>query len=150
MNLRKPPKMTSFIGNLLRLLLSCWVAMAIAGCAGNPKQSISAHMQADIDSKPKPLQPLYQKLYLEGKRNQVLNGMQIGLAAMELKEFDLAHRIFEDVVGQIELVYAETESAANARSLWFEEGAKDFKGEPYERAMAYYYLGLLDMWKGDY
>ncbi len=94
MNLRKPPKMTSFIGNLSRLPLACCVAMAIAGCAGNPKMSLSAHLQADVDNKPKLLQPLYQKLYLEGKRNQVLNGMQIGLAAMELREFDLAHRIF--------------------------------------------------------
>ena len=50
----------------------------------------------------------------------------------------------------IETIYANDEKAEKARSLWFKESIKDFKGEPYERAMAYYYRGLLYLMEGDY
>ena len=50
----------------------------------------------------------------------------------------------------IEAVYAKNKSAEAARSIFHKESNKDFKGEPYERAMAYYYRGLLYLRKGDY
>ncbi len=57
---------------------------------------------------------------------------------------------FDTALDSIESVFSSTEGAAKARSLWYEEGAKDFKGEPYERAMAFYYRGLLYLVEADY
>ncbi|CAH0280932.1 hypothetical protein SRABI118_03774 [Massilia sp. Bi118] len=76
--------------------------------------------------------------------------LQAGLAALAEGRTDHAVELFDRALTGIESMYANTESAARARSLWYEEGAKEFKGEPYERAMAYYYRGLLYLGAGDY
>jgi hypothetical protein len=69
---------------------------------------------------------------------------------MDRGEYPVAIRSFDGVLLQIERVYANNPGAAKARSLWYKEGRKDFKGEPYERAMAYYYRGLLYLMESDY
>ena len=51
---------------------------------------------------------------------------------------------------RIEAIYADNAKAEAARSKFTKENAKDFKGEPYERAMAYYYRGLAYLAEGDY
>ncbi len=96
------------------------------------------------------LQAQYEKAAKEGERNFVLNQEQAGLMAFQMKEYDLATQSFDQALLRIESVFSNNERAAKARSLWYEEGAKDFKGEPYERAMAYYYRGLLYLLRGDY
>ena len=96
------------------------------------------------------LQSQYEKATKEGERNFVLNHTQAGLMAFQLKEYDLATQSFDQALLRIESVFSNNERATKARSLWYEEGAKDFKGEPYERAMAYYYRGLLYLLRGDY
>ena len=110
----------------------------------------AAEMRSYLQDKPAQLHPLYRKLALEGQRNYVLNQLQVGLAAMDMGRLDLAEEAFEQALLRIEAVYANNEKAAKARSLWYEEGMKDFKGEPYERAMAYFYRGLLYMTKSDF
>lgn len=85
----------------------------------------------------------------EGKRNWVLNSMKMGLDALQIGQPEYAARCFDEAISYIETIYANDQNAARARSLWREEGAKDFKGEPYERAMAYYYRGLIDLMQGD-
>jgi Tetratricopeptide repeat len=76
--------------------------------------------------------------------------MEAGLAA--LREGDLAgsRSYFDSTLDAIESVFSDSEASAKARSLWYGEGSKDFKGEPYERALAYYYRGLIYMVDGDY
>jgi len=107
-------------------------------------------MQAYLQDKPEELHPFYQQVLLQGDRNLVLNHMEAGLAAMELGEFQIAEESFDTVLLNIETVFTDDENSEKARSLWYEEGRKFFKGEPYERAMAYYYRGLLYLLKGDY
>lgn len=96
------------------------------------------------------LRPLVERLHAEGKRNMVLNLMEVGTAAFQEGDYRTAEDAFDSALIEIETVYAANESATKARSLWYSEGAKDFKGEPYERVMAYYYRGLLDLRKGDF
>lgn len=158
MNLRSRRRMMSFIANqqgkaclpLLLLLL----LLNLSGCAMTRPQPAAVVPSAELDQylsdKPEPLKPMYAKAMAEGKGNFVLNHLQIGIAAMELGDYALAESSLDQALLHIESVYANTESAAQARSLWHEEGAKDFKGEPYERAMAYYYRGLLYMLREDY
>lgn len=162
MILRNPPVTTSFIdrGRLLTRSIAKrfapWVLVFLlgTGCASTTDYEIievpDSVMSAYLQDKPSLLHYHYIRTLREGQRNRVLNHMKAGLAAMELGEFDLAEESFDIALLNIESVYTSDENAAKARSLWYEEGRKDFKGEPYERAMAYYYRGLLYIRKGDY
>lgn len=127
----------------LLLLCSC------AASTSQPQQVPQSEMDAFLRDKPKELQPLYSQVLTGGERNAVLNYLQIGVAAFQMEEFALAEDAFDQAIMRISKVYADDENARNARSLWHEEGAKTFIGEPYERAMAYYYRGLLYMLAGD-
>ena len=75
--------------------------------------------------------------------NLVLKQMNQGKDLLEKGQLKASSVAFDDVLNNIEIVWGEDEAAERARSLWHEEGAKAFKGEPYERAMAYYYRGVI-------
>ena len=105
---------------------------------------------AYLADKPEPLKPLYNTLLTGGERNSVLNYQRLGLAAMEQGYFDDAERAFDGALLRIESYYGKDKAAAMARSTFRKEANKDFKGEPYERSMAYYYRGLLYLRAGDY
>jgi tetratricopeptide (TPR) repeat protein len=94
--------------------------------------------------------PLLHALYRDGEWGAVLNLNRLGLAAMEQREFGLAAKAFDQAIARVESIYADDPSAAKARSVFNAETVKDFKGEPYERAMLYYYRGLLYLQDGDY
>ena len=110
-------------------------ALALAVCAGPALADYRAESQ---------------KLASAAANDTVLYTLQAGLAAMGEGQTDDAARLFDRALASIEGMFANSENAAKARSLWYEEGAKDFKGEPYERAMAFYYRGLLYLADGDY
>ncbi len=159
---RKPPVTTSFIDKGFwvirsqgkRWLLWFMVAFLLSGCAATPDYEIihvpETEITAYLQDKPPELQYYYRKVLTEGRRNLVLNHLRAGLAAMDIGKYDLAEQSFDTALLNIEAVFADDPNAEKARSLWHSEGRKDFKGEPYERAMAYYYRGLLYMRKGDF
>ena len=131
------------------------VAAAVGGCATTQQheQEIDVppeQMNSYLSDKPEELHRLYAKVLTQGERNAVLNHTRAGLAAMQLGYWDTAERSFDQALLSIEAVYAENEDAEKARSIWVKENYKAFKGEPYERAMAYYYRGLLYLREGDY
>ena len=103
-----------------------------------------------LADKPEALREHYSMVMVQGPRNEVLNQMRSGLAAYELGAMPVATESFDRALQSIEAVYADNPDAAKARELFTRESYKDFKGEPYERAMAYYYRGLLYMREGDY
>lgn len=105
---------------------------------------------AYLADKPEQLQPLYRTLFTGGERNAVLNFQRLGLAAMDRGLWSDAERAFDAALSRIEAVYAKNKQAEAARDTFRKEANKDFKGEPYERAMAYYYRGLLYLRAGDY
>jgi tetratricopeptide (TPR) repeat protein len=131
-------------------LLSLTLIAGAIGCAGAQGPSISPQqLNGELQRIPAPLRPQYTRMRTEGKRNEVLNLERLGLAALETGDTALAANSFEVALSGIEAVYADTDSAKRARSLWHAEGSKDFKGEPYERAMAYMYRGILYLGAGD-
>lgn len=83
-------------------------------------------------------------------KDVTLHTVQAGLAAFSAARLPEANRHFDDALTVIEGMFADSQAAANARSLWYEEGAKEYKGEPYERAMAFYYRGLAYLVEADY
>jgi len=113
------------------------LGLLLQACAavGEPPVSQAA-LDTYLEDKPEPVRILYARVLLGGRRGLVLNHMHAGLAAMDMGEFELAEQSFDEAIRGIEAVYANDPGAARARSLWHEEGTKDFKGEPYERVMA--------------
>jgi tetratricopeptide (TPR) repeat protein len=102
-----------------------------------------------IADKPDYLKAAYQQLFEQGRRNAVLNYMTIGSIAFKQGDLLEAKIAFDHALHNIEQVFADNENAEKARSLWYEEAEKDFKGEPYERVMAYYYRALIYLAEGD-
>lgn len=83
-------------------------------------------------------------------RNFVLDRMEKASELIKAGDWDAAKLPLDEAISSIEQVYGFDEAAKLARSKWHEEGIKVFKGEPYERAMAYYYRALIYMKEGDF
>ena len=82
--------------------------------------------------------------------DRVLNQMEIGARAFWRGDYATAKPALDDAIMRIDAVFNDNPNAANARKLWYDEGSKDFKGEPYERAMVYLYRGLIYLHDADY
>jgi tetratricopeptide (TPR) repeat protein len=127
--------------------------LSVAGCVTSREREIAVKPEiahAYLDGKPERLRQHFYVALAQDQRNRVLNDMRLGLATFELGEYALAEQLFDDALQGIEAVYADNDQAKKARDLFVKELTKDFKGEPYERAMVYYYRGLLYLKAGDY
>ena len=111
---------------------------------------VSQAASAYADKQPDWARPFMKQLYRDGEWGAVLNFNRLGLAAMEQQQFATARKAFDQAIVRVEAIYADDANAAKARSVFNAEQVKDFKGEPYERAMMYYYRGLLYLQEGDY
>lgn len=133
------------------LILASAALMAMTPLAAADKNAVTPEeIEGFASARHETLRPYYKALYAGGERNSVLNLSRLGLAAMEVGQWSDAERAFDAALLRIESVYAKNKQAEAARSLWHKESNKDWKGEPYERAMAYYYRGLLYLRAGDY
>ncbi|MDO8606576.1 MAG: hypothetical protein Q7R40_08575 [Phaeospirillum sp.] len=136
-----------------RLLASGMAAALLGGCVTAREQEArfdAGTVHAYIDDKPPELRRHFYIAQAQGQRNRILNDMRLGLATFAMGRNQLAEQLFDDALQGIEAVYADNEEAKKARQLLVKEQSKDFKGEPYERVMAYYYRGLLYLRTGDY
>jgi tetratricopeptide (TPR) repeat protein len=122
--------------------------LALAGCRSTAPPPPVA-LDIDIEAVPEPLRAGYRAMAREGPRNYVLNQIEIGLDALQLCELRIAGRAFDAALDAIESTYAEDAAAKRARSKFKHESEKTFRGEPYERVMAYYYRGLLFILEND-
>lgn len=143
--------------NLRKTILSTVNTLSLTvlvGCGSTTTHQtplmLTASENANVSAQPAYLRPLLQKYYQEGERNEVLNRLEIGSAALYHGNLEQARLNFDAALVTIESTYANNENALQARSLWHEEGRKDFRGEPYERAMAYYYRGVIYLIDGEY
>lgn len=125
-------------------------AFSFSLCIASVQAGQTQGVPESIGHLPAPLQKALMEVAEAPPQDFVKEHMEAGVIALELGEHEAAARSFDLVLNGITAVYADNERAAQARSLWYEEGQKDFKGEPYERVMAFYYRGLLDLYAGDY
>ena len=130
---------------LAAALLSC----LFSGCQAPRGSYLDSLPPVTVADKPAQLQLGYRKLNAEGGRNYVVNQLEIGCDAFQLGLWRRSEVALDAALDAIEAVFGEDENARRARKIWYEEGMRTFKGEPYERAMAYYYRGLLYIQAGD-
>lgn len=151
--------MTSSIASPLRgaraaaLPLGIAAALAAALLAAPLGAATPAPLAAvpiDIGDVPPALNDALLRVANEPASNYVLNHLRASVIALELGLTDRSAQSLDIALNGITAIYADSPQAAKARSLWHEEGSKDFKGEPYERWMAFYYRGVLDMMAGDW
>ena len=85
-------------------------------------------------------------------RNAIVNGPvedrvlwqnRTGLELIRRDQLESAAPFFDDSLALIGSRYGTDRSAKNSRGYFSDESNKTFIGEPYERAMAYYYRGLI-------
>ncbi len=111
---------------------------------------LPATAQAFVAARPEPLRSFFAALYADGERNAVLNFAKLGQAAIRTGDYAIAERALDEALTRIEQIYKNEPAAKAARDTFTREGIRDFKGEPYERAMVFYYRGLLYLRAGDY
>ena len=80
----------------------------------------------------------------------LLNKMIEGKYFLDKKEYKKSKENFLFVAREMNRVWDKPEESKKVRQFWYEEGIKSFKGEPYERSMLFYYLGLLFLQEKDY
>ena len=123
--------------------------LAMAGCSTSPEYDEAA-LTAYLEDKPAEMHGVFEKVVTEGESNHVLNRLRAGVAAMDAGDNALAAQTFDEALLTIETMYGGSDEAAEARGMFTAEDRKIFRGEPYERAMAYYYRGVLYLMEGDY
>jgi hypothetical protein len=100
------------------------VAIAVAGCS-----SLSPEEQA--------------------RRDKTLHEYRSAADAMRHGDFGSAKTALDDAVTTLGGLTAGDKTAREARSYFKEESRKNFRGEPYERVMAFYYRGILYWMDGE-
>lgn len=82
-------------------------------------------------------------------RDRVLWQYRTALAALRRGQNDEAKSLLDDALLTLGGINANDKDAKKARGYFNEEARKAFRGEPYERAMAYYYRGILYWMDGE-
>lgn len=82
-------------------------------------------------------------------RDRILWEYRTAVAEMRHGKFDLARQHLEDAHLRLVGVFGPDSEARKARGYFHAESKKTFIGEPYERSMAYIYLGLLYWMRGE-
>ena len=82
-------------------------------------------------------------------RDRVLWRYRTAVTAMRLGQYELAANLLEDALFSLNGMFTPDKNAERARGVFSREDRKTFLGEPYERAMAYYYRGILYWMDGE-
>src|SRR5688572_12171081 len=109
----------------------CLLGFAFAGCATKPSQSTGMTVPAVPE------------------KDKVLWQYRSGLAALRQGNYSEAKGQLDAAIARISNIMGKDEAARKARGYFHAESKKTFIGEPYERAMAYYYRGILYWMDGE-
>lgn len=109
--------------------------VVLAGCATNAPQGPPITGDALVDG------PAF--IQNGPARDKVMWEYRTALAAMDRGQYDTARLYLDEAIARLNGIFGEDADAKKARGLFHEEAKKGFIGEPYERAMAYYYRGII-------
>lgn len=120
------------------LAASAAVALAVllTGCVEGP-------LPAPVRRTGDPIVDGNAELAAAPAKDRVLWDYRIAGSALRAGQYDEAKAKLDDAISRMGGIITNDESAKKARSLFSNESDKTFIGEPYERAMAFYYRGLL-------
>lgn len=134
---------------LLRTTLCLVLAFALVGCASGTdrkgERAVRDYYYGDLASARDRLLPLADKT----DENYVLNNLRLGSVALLALDLSLAEGAFFKAVEVIN-AGGVNDPGREFSAYAFNEGLRIWKGEPYERAMASYYLGVVYYLRGDY
>src|SRR6266404_2971587 len=109
--------------------------LGFAGCASTPQHQVVLTGDIMVDGP--------NAIANGPPRDKVLWQYRTAAAAMRQGKFDMAKRLLDDALLTIQGIYGPDPEARKARGYFHAEARKTFIGEPYERAMAYFYRGVL-------
>ncbi len=138
--------MTSRIVGLV--LLAGLLLGGLGGCNQTSKQAANAVTLYNIGEYPQSAAAMKPETEKKDE-NFVLNNCRYGSAALAAGQNAEAENAFMAAYEVINGVNTNNGGRTLGATLVF-EGVKVWKGEPFERAMAHYYLGLAFLQKGDY
>ena len=115
--------------------------LSMAGCATTAKHQVALTGDIMVDAP--------NAIANGPPRDRVLWEYRLAAAAMRQGKFDLAKRNLDDALLTLGGVFGKDKGAKQARSYFHAEAKKTFIGEPYERAMAYVYRGILYWMDGE-
>jgi hypothetical protein len=128
--------------NGMRSILLCSLLVLLAGCETTSRQSqtpMTGDMQTDAR----------REVSQGPAKDRVLWQDRLAAADMRKGDYGDAKRALDDVLLVLGGISAGDKSARAARGVFHEESKKNFRGEPYERAMAYFYRGVLYWMDGE-
>ncbi len=117
------------------------VAVSLAGCATTKKPAVALTGDFMVDAP--------NAIANGPTRDRVLWQYRLAAAAMRQGKFDLAKLNLDDALLTLGGIYGKDKDAKKSRSYFHTEAKKTFIGEPYERAMAYIYRGILYWMDGE-
>jgi len=82
-------------------------------------------------------------------RDRVLWQYRTALAALRQGQREQAETLLDEALNRLQGIYGPDAKARKSRGTFTRESKKTFLGEPYERAMAYYYRGVLYWMAGE-
>ena len=125
------------------LIMSLLLAAALAaGCASGRARGVEQYYRGQ---KAEAEEIYRQGLEREGN-SRALYLLLLGMVHLDQGRLEQAREEFVEATRMMEALQAEGQFQALAG----QEAAKEYKGDPYERMMAWWYLGLLDYTLGDY
>jgi hypothetical protein len=117
------------------------IALMLAGCATGPTHTVVLTGNILVDG---------PEAAAHGPRqDKVLWEYRTAAAAMRQGQFGLARQNLDDALTTLRGIYGADADARKARGYFHAEAKKTFIGEPYERAMAYVYRGILYWMDGE-
>ena len=119
-------------GHLQAALLACLIG--VTGCATAPKP---LPLKGDVFHDA----PL--SIEQGPPRDKLLWQYRLALAEMRRGQFAAAKPVLDDALLTLNGLYGKDSEARKSRRLFQQEAKKTFIGEPYERAMAFFYRGIL-------
>lgn len=136
----------------LTTLVACGLALLpiLSGCAASKAQreaerAVSDYFFGDYDRAVNRLTPLSART----DENFVLNNLRLGSAALAKYDLDVAEGAFLRAYEVLNSV-GVNDGGRTLGAVLVSENIRIWRGEPYERAMANFYLGLVYYMQGDY
>jgi len=109
--------------------------LVFAGCASTPQHQVVLTGDIMVDGP--------NAIANGPPRDKVLWQYRTAAAALRQGKFDQAKQLLDDALLTLQGIYGPDPEARKARGYFHAEARKTFIGEPYERAMAFFYRGVL-------